>query len=55
MSDFIDWVKVNQSFDKYFENLDEEGCCVVFEDREEIYVFMYRDMKIGDGEGNYYK
>ena len=49
----IDWTKVSKSFDKYFARLNKVGCCIIM-DETEIFVFEYKDMKIGDGEGNYY-
>ena len=49
--DTIDWNKVSKSFDKYFARLNKVGCCVVL-DNIEIFVFEYKDMKIGYGEGN---
>lgn len=50
----IDWVKVGKSFDKYFAKLGTEGCCLELDDNS-IFVFNYEDMKVGDGEGNYYE
>ena len=39
----IDWVKVNDSFGKYFARIGMEGCYVEFDDV--IFVFSYEDIK----------
>lgn len=50
----IDWEAVNKSFNSYFDLIGEDQqCCLMI--NGDPFVFDYKEMKLGDGEGNYYK
>lgn len=54
-SDPIDWNTVGESFDLYFKTIDaSDQYYLILGDQEELFVFNYNNMKVGDGEGNYY-
>ena len=54
-----DWNVIGESLDLYFTNIkDPNQCGIIFGNtiqNAEIWVFTYEDMKVGDGEGNYYE
>ena len=54
-SDSIDWNTVGESFDLYFKTIGaSDQYYLILGDQEELFVFEYKNMKVGDGEGNYY-
>lgn len=54
-----DWDVIGKSLDLYFDNIKAPNQCgLILGDsieNAEIWVFEYKDMKIGDGGGNYYE
>ena len=51
--DHIDWEVVGRSFDKYFAKLGSEGCCLLLDG--EVWVVDIDNIKVGDGDGHYYR